>query len=319
MHCQEKQIHREEYCLKNNELKDKVSADQYDHVWIKNTWGWDTPEEFIRSQGRNLRPRIRYALKIANLSPGMNVLDVGCGRGEVVLFCARNGIHALGVDYSKEAISIAQKAKATHSPEQQKQMEFICNDIEKIKFNESFDRIFMLDLIEHLHDWELSKLFRVCGELLKPDGYLVIHSLPNRWVYEITYRRILRLFMPWLPANPRTEKEMSIHINEMTITHLANIVTQAGFGSRIWLKDLIVEQAHWHKGQKRGDLLGRAYALFSNPIIGTFYKILAKTPLKLLIVNEMFALAWQEKQNPETNAPRAFTERLTIKLINRFD
>ena len=304
--------------MKNKELKNKVSAEQYDEDWIKDTWGWDTPDEFIRSQGRNLRPRIRYALKIANLSPGMTVLDVGCGRGEVVLFCARNGMHALGVDYSKEAISIAQQAKAAHNAAQQKRMKFICNDIEKIEFNESFDRIFMLDLIEHLHDWELSKLFNVCGRLLKPSGFLVIHTLPNKWLYEITYRRILRLFMPWLPANPRTEKEMSIHINEMTLTHLAQIINEAGFDSRIWLKDLIVEQARWHEQQQREDFLGRAYTLLSNPFIGTFYKILAKTPLKLLTVNEMFALAWKEKHNPTINAPSALTERFIIKLIKSF-
>ena len=304
--------------MKNSDLKDKVSADQYDNVWIKNTWGWDTPDEFIRSQGQNLRPRIRYAIKIANLSPGMRVLDVGCGRGEVVLFCARNGIHALGVDYSKEAISIAQSAKATYNTEQQKRIKFVCDDIEKMEFNESFDRIFMLDLIEHLHDWELSKLFKICGRILKPSGFLVIHTLPNKWLYEITYRRILRLFMPWLPANPRTEKEMSIHINEMTISHLAMILHEAGFDSRIWLKDLRVEQARWHKRQKREDFLGKVYTLFANPIIGTIYKILAKTPLRLLIVNEMFALAWGKKQNPMINIPSNFTERFIIDLINRY-
>jgi len=302
--------------LKHSKLKNKVSPEQYDNDWIKDTWGWDTPDEFIRSQGRNLRPRIRYAIKIANLSPGMTVLDVGCGRGEVVLFCARNGIHALGVDYSKEAISIAQRAKATHNAEEQKRMRFICNDIEKKEFDESFDRIFMLDLIEHLHDWELSKLFKVCDRLLKPNGFLVIHTLPNKWLYEITYRRILRLFMPRLPANPRTEKEMAIHINEMTLTHLDRILNEAGFNSRIWLKELLVEQARWHKQEQREDFLGRVYTLFANPIIGTVYKILAQTPLRLLIVNEIFALAWKEKQHPTINVPWGFTERFIIKLIN---
>jgi len=304
--------------LKNSELKDKVGADQYDNVWIKNTWGWDTPDKFIRSQGRNLRPRIRYAINIADLSPGMTVLDIGCGRGEVVLFCARNGIHAVGVDYSKEAISIAQRAKATHNLKQQNRIKFICDDIEKIDFDESFDRIFMLDLVEHLHDWELSKLFGICKRVLKPNGFLVIHTLPNKWVYEITYRRILRLLIPKLPANPRTEKEMAIHINEMTLPHLASILTEAGFGSRIWLKDLIVEQARWHKSQPNEDFLGRAYRWFANPIIGTVYKILAQTPLRLLIVNEMFALVWKGKHHPPAKAPLSLTERFVIKLKNRF-
>lgn len=304
--------------MKNTQIKDKVGAEQYDNSWIRDTWGWDTPDEYIRSQGRNLRPRIRYAIKIANLSPGMTVLDVGCGRGEVVLFCARHGSHAVGVDYSKEAISIAQRAKANHNIEQQKRIKFICDDIEKIDFDGSFDRIFMLDLIEHLHDWELSKLFGICKRVLKPNGFLVIHTLPNKWVYEITYRRILRLFMPKLPANPRTEKEMAIHINEMTLPHLASILTEAGFGSRIWLKDMIVEQARWHKREEREDFLGKAYSLLANPFIGSAYKIIAKTPLRLLIVNEMFALAWKVKDYPPSGVPLSLTERFVIKLKNRF-
>jgi hypothetical protein len=122
--------------------------------------------------------------------------------------------------------------------------------------------------------------------------------------------------MPWLPANPRTEKEMAIHINEMTLTHLAQIFNEAGFNSRIWLKELLVEQARWHKQEEREDFLGRAYTLFANPTIGTVYKILAKTPLRLLIVNEMFALAWKEKQHPTINVPSDFTERFIIKLKN---
>lgn len=304
--------------MKNNAIKDRVDAKHYDNTWIKDTWGWDTPDEFIQSQGRNLRPRIQYAIKLANLSPGMTVLDIGCGRGEVVLYCARNGIHSVGVDYSREAISIAQKAKATHSIEQQQRMKFICDDIEKIDFDESFDRIFMLDLIEHLHDRELSKLFRICNRVLKPNGYLVIHTLPNKWLYEITYRRILRLFIPSLPANPRTKKEMTIHINEMTLTHLSSILTKAGFNSRIWLKDLIVEQARWHKRQPREDFLGRTYRWFANPIIGMAYKILAQTPLRLLIVNELFALAWKGNHYQPAKLPLSLAERFVIKLINYF-
>lgn len=303
--------------MNNSNRIDKVSAEEYDNAWIKDTWGWDTPDEFIRSQGRNLRPRIRYSMRIADLSPGMYVLDVGCGRGEVVLSCARRGIQALGVDYSKEAISIAQRAKAAHNTEQQKRMKFICDDIEKIEFNESFDRIFMLDLIEHLNDRELSKLFSVCAGLLKPNGVLIIHTLPNKWLYEITYR-ILRLFMPRLPPNPRTKKERAIHINEMTLIHLALILNEAGFNSRIWLKDLLVEQAVWHKRQSRQDFLGKAYKWFANPIIGAAYKVIAKTPLRLLIVNEMFALAWKGEHQPPVKAPSGLTERFVIKLRKCF-
>ncbi len=195
-----------------------------------------------------------------------------------------------------------------------KQLQFICDDVENIEFNEPFDRIFMLDLVEHLHDWELSKLFKICSGLLKPDGVIVIHTLPNKWLYEITYRRVLRLFMPWLPANPRTEKQMAIHINEMTITHLARILGESGFSSRIWLKDLLVEQARWHKKQPHQDLRGKLYKWFANPIIGLAYKLFSKTPLRLLIVNEMFAVGWKGNRHPPIKVPTSLTERFVIKL-----
>jgi 2-polyprenyl-3-methyl-5-hydroxy-6-metoxy-1,4-benzoquinol methylase len=299
--------------LEDNNYETKVSPDEYDSNWIE-TYGWDTPDEFVRTQGKNLRPRALYSLKIADLVPGMRVLDVGCGRGEVVLQCARQEIDAVGVDYSTEAISIAEKAKATHKENEKMRMRFICDDVENIEFNEPFDRIFMLDLVEHLHDWELSRLFNICSGLLKPDGMIVIHTLPNKWLYEITYRRVLRLFMPWLPANPRTEKQMAIHINEMTITHLARILHESGFSSRIWLKDLLVEQARWHKKQPHQDLRGKLYKWFANPIIGSAYKLLAKTPLRLLIVNEMFALGWKGKHHPPIKVPAGLAERLVIKL-----
>jgi len=300
--------------LENRNNTAKVSPEQYDSAWIKETWGWDTPEEFIRSQGRNLRPRVQYSLKIAGLETGMRILDVGCGRGEVVLHCARQGICSVGVDYSTEAISIAERAKATHKTDEKKHMDFICDDVENIVFNEPFDRIFMLDIVEHLYDWELSKLFEICSGLLKPTGILVIHTLPNKWLYEIAYRRIVRLFMPWLPADPRTKKEAAIHVNEMTITHLAHILSEAGFDSRIWLRDLLVEQARWHRRQPHQDLCGKIYKWFANPIIGHAYKLLARTPLRLLVVNEMFAVAWKGKRHPPVRLPSCLTERFVIKV-----
>lgn len=303
--------------MENKNTK-KVSADEYDSNWIK-TYGWDTPEEFIRSQGRNLRPRVRYAIDMADISPGMNILDIGCGRGEVVFSCARKGIRALGVDYSEEAISIAQKTKASYDQETQKRMDFICEDIEKIEFTESYDRIFMLDLVEHLYDWELLKLFKTCSSLLKPDGAIIIHTLPNKWLYDITYKKIIRLFAPWLPSNPRTQKQMSIHVNEMSIIHLSQILKKCGFSSRIWIKDLLVEQAKWHKKKPHEDMRGKLYKWFSNPIIGLFYRIISKTPFRLLIVNEMFAVAWKGIGNTPLKIPFCNTERFMIKLFLIFN
>lgn len=306
--------------MKHNDRKiDSVPAERYDEEWIRETWGWDTPEEFVRTQGRNLRPRVSKAIDLANLSQGMKILDIGCGRGEVILHCARMGVYSVGVDYSKEIIEIASATRATHSEEEQELMVFICDDVKNLKTQDKFDRIFMLDLVEHLHDWELLELFEYCHKVLAPDGCIIIHTLPNKWVYEITYRRLLRLFMPWLPQNPRSEYEKTIHVNEMTIVHLSNILKEGGFGSRVWLQDLIVEQAKWHKKQPLADKRGRLYRWLANPVIGLMYKLIAKTPLKLLTVNEMFAVGWKSKGALSVKMPLRLTESLFIRLLSRRD
>lgn len=294
-----------------------VSRHEYDDEWIKHTWGWDTPEFFIQTQGRNLRPRVRSCLDLAELKPGMRVLDIGCGRGEIVLHCGRLGIDAYGVDYSKQALEIANKARSTHSPGEQSRMHFILDDVKNLEFSESFDRIFLLDIVEHLHDWELMEVIDVCKSLIKPSGVLIIHTLPNKWLYDITYRRLIRLFMPWLPADPRSDKEKSIHINEMTITHLGQLLQKSGLRSHIWLKDLIVEQAQWHKKQSLNDRRGKIYKLLSNPLLGAMYKMIAKTPLKLLTVNEIFAVAWQGAQALPIKVPSGLTERFIMKILLR--
>lgn len=196
-------------------------------------------------------------------------------------------------------------------------MQFVCDDIKNLKIDEPFDRIFMLDVVEHLYDWELAEVFKACHRLLKPSGVLIIHTLPNKWLYEITYRRIVRLFMPWLPADPRTEKEKTIHVNEMTIIHLSHILGQAEFKSRVWLQECIVEQAHWHKKQPLQDRRGMIYKWFNNTFVGFLYKILAKTPLRLLIVNEIFAVAWKSGEQLPIKTPLSLTERFIIALQRR--
>lgn len=302
-----------------HEKKNGVAPYQYGREWIQETWGWDTPEEFISSQGRNLRPRVRYCLEIASLHAGMRVLDIGCGRGEVVLYCARKGIEAVGIDYSQEVLDIAEHARGKHTTEEQERMKFICGDVRSLKIEEQFDRIFMLDLVEHLHDWELNELFQVCKKLLKAEGQIIIHTLPNRWLYEITYRRLLRLVMPWLPKNPRNEKERDIHINEMSPTHLYALLRRNGFDCRVWLHDFIVNQAKWHARHGLKDKRAALYRWMRNPLVAMLYRFLALTPLRLLIVNDIFAMAVQCGETISLHRPmqRNWTESIVCHLSYR--
>lgn len=289
-----------------------VPPTEYDKDWISETWGWDDAEEFVRSGGLHIRPRVAMALEMAQLEKGMKILDVGCGRGEVVLHCARKGIASVGIDYSPDAIDLAQKAKDNIPPEARDISQFIHGDINDMRDSLGpFDRILLLDILEHLHDYELIPLLNKLKTLLSSEGSIVIHTLPNRWVYDITYTRIMRVFMPWLQKNPRSEKEQAIHINEMSIMHLDQLLRHCGLDCRVYLKEALTAQAAWHsrsmlKGSRRV-----LYRWFQNPITAALYRLAAWTPLRLLIVNDIFCIA-QDRNSPG-HLPRwkGFAERMT--------
>ena len=65
-------------------------------------------QEFLETQGELLSRRLREAFAVASVEPGMRVLDVGCGRGEIVRHCAQLGADAYGIDYAQVAVDLSQ-------------------------------------------------------------------------------------------------------------------------------------------------------------------------------------------------------------------
>jgi SAM-dependent methyltransferase len=59
-------------------------------------------------QGRFIGELTEHVLRLAGLGPGMRVLDVGCGAGDVTFLAARL-VGPEGVDRSEEAIAVARE------------------------------------------------------------------------------------------------------------------------------------------------------------------------------------------------------------------
>jgi len=114
-----------------------------------------------------------------------------------------------------------------------------------LKFpDQTFDFIFMTDLVEHLYPAELQKCFAECKRVLKSNEKLIVHTAPNRWYNDFGYplweqpvNKILnRLFRQNLLTRPiRNEIDLKVHINEQTLLSLKTYLVAAGFNSKIWL------------------------------------------------------------------------------------
>ncbi len=237
-------------------------------------------EVFAHGDGNALSPRLAAVLEVTDLRPGERVLDVGCGRGEFVRYLALNEkVIAYGVDYSADAVAIAREhltgvdgVLIAHS------------DARRLPFAAgTFDKLFMLDIVEHLYPWELAAALREAGRVLADNGQLVIHTAPNRWYYRFgypVYRLFERLRGNELPANPRDRFPYHhLHVNEQDIVGLARSLRRAGFKARVRLRNI-----------KPPSLAGES------PVMKLATRLLETFPFKLVFCNDLIAVAQKESR-----------------------
>jgi ubiquinone/menaquinone biosynthesis C-methylase UbiE len=145
-------------------------------------------EEFMITHGRVLIPRLRVALELAKVKARTKVLDIGCGRGEVTFHCAYLGAEAHGINYSAAALQIANSIRAELIDIPTKDVHLYQANACSLPFaNRSFDIVFMLDIVEHLYPKELNQTLQEAHRVLKENGKLIVHTMPNIWYYRLGY------------------------------------------------------------------------------------------------------------------------------------
>lgn len=223
-----------------SEKSQSVRPELYDEVYfLSSCEGYD---EFITSEGAHLSRRLTQALESAEIAPGMRVLDVGCGRGEILHHCAELGAQAYGMDYALVAAQMAQRL-ATGDGEERNAAYVCLADAKQLPFSAtSFDRVLMFDLVEHLHPWELDQALAEARRVLRPDGRLIIHTAPNvyynRYAYPVV--RFVRTLMNQKTNYPRDPRaivpaNLDVHVNEQSAWSLWWVLRRAGFRARVWL------------------------------------------------------------------------------------
>jgi SAM-dependent methyltransferase len=186
----------------------------------------------------SLSLRMAQPFGMACLKATDHVLDVGCGRGELVCEAARLGCEATGVDYSADAIELARQRAAGTAWE--KRCKFHHASItQDFPNEEQFDVIFALDVFEHIHREELRHLLTSVKKRLKRGGRFVFHTSPNRHYYTIAYRAVWALSRLLgktdLPKNSRCAYESEMHIGEPTRSELELLLRKAGLDCDISL------------------------------------------------------------------------------------
>ncbi len=138
-------------------------------------WSWDT--FLFRGQWRKLR---RRTADLAQLQPGEQVLDVGCGTGtlaiEVARRVGREG-YVAGVDPGIQQITRASsKAARRNLP-----IDFQIGVIEQLAFpDQTFDVVFSTLMMHHLPAPLKRQGLAEIARVLKPGGRLVIADFKHK-------------------------------------------------------------------------------------------------------------------------------------------
>ncbi|MGV7961432.1 cyclopropane fatty acyl phospholipid synthase [Photorhabdus tasmaniensis] len=114
--------------------------------------------------------KLKLICEKLELSPGMNLLDIGCGWGGLSLYAAKNhGVSVTGVTVSAEQQKYAQQQCENLD------VNIILKDYRDL--HKQFDRIVSVGMFEHVGPKNYSTYFDVVQRNLKPDGLFLLHTI----------------------------------------------------------------------------------------------------------------------------------------------
>ena len=133
-----------------------VESTHYDrNYFLSKCGGADRFQHFIQTSGKEAYDIYKKILSFVYAKPFERVLDVGCGRGEVAAMFANEGLTAVGLDYSTEALEIASHTRLNLPELGRNKIYLVRGDATCIPFDDQkFDAVILSDIVEHLFPWQ---------------------------------------------------------------------------------------------------------------------------------------------------------------------
>jgi 2-polyprenyl-3-methyl-5-hydroxy-6-metoxy-1,4-benzoquinol methylase len=147
---------------------------------------------------------------------GDELLEVGCGGGLLAIEIARRGRRVLGIDVSSR---ILEQARLRAGPANR--LTFATSEGTDIPACDgAFDFVYSVEVLEHLHQEDVSSHLREVHRVLRPGGHYWLLT-PNRWDSVTSAKRF----------GVSADASADIHLKEWTYSELDRELRQAEFTS----------------------------------------------------------------------------------------
>ncbi|MBU1849624.1 MAG: class I SAM-dependent methyltransferase, partial [Nanoarchaeota archaeon] len=215
-----------------------LSAEEYNKNYFFSE-ALDGYEEFKRKEITFLQEKYVHYLEIKK---GLNFLDICFGRGEMLYLMAKKGLRINGVDFSKDAFHIASKLLRTVSKKK-----LVIADARQLPFpSNSFDRLLSSDVLEHLEYDEGVLMLKEMWRVLKPNGIMLIHTMPNNLFVKYIYS-LIRPFLNLIDTisvdrmDRQLIKTKKYHLHEYNLLSLKKIANNCCLKNvTVWIdKDVL--------------------------------------------------------------------------------
>jgi ubiquinone/menaquinone biosynthesis C-methylase UbiE len=166
----------------------------------------------------------RVYRRVAELVRGPQVLDLGCGTGEMTVRMARLGLCVTGVDLSPDMLAVARRKIPPGSAVRLVQTGAV--ELMDHFPAESFDTIVSILLFSELSEAEQRLVLRQCHGLLRPRGLLILADevrapdLPRRALHNLVRAPLSIITYVLAQASTRPVGELEAKLSESGFTIL---------------------------------------------------------------------------------------------------
>lgn len=262
--------------MSRSDPPNSVPPEVYDRDYLLST-KLEGYEAFL--EGR-LSPIKARQFEMLALDSTVSMLEIGFGRGEFLRHCAARCHRATGIDYSADAVAIGRQTLAAVANAEVRQA-----DCRALPFaDDAFDRVYSGDVIEHLSYADGALMLREAWRVLRPGGFLLIHTAPNalfmRYVWPLAR---VALGLIDRAGVRRLDEHFAVgrrvHVHEYSLASLRRLAGECGLhAAEAWIDpDLTRGGATWHT---------QAYG--KNPLFRAASALGGLGPVRLLLGNDLY-------------------------------